>query len=248
MCRMLVIDNNKTQMLQEKARIYVHLLGLPVELQLVSSYQDAKRKLRSGKHIDILMTDAQVGSADKHTVCEAQPWVKRMLVSEDCNQAADDGNEMLLSADMSLDSFYHAITVLAPETAQKAASLKKTSRWFGNNAAMMDRIMEVLRIIREEYSSDLSLEYLAGRVYTSPCYLSTLFSRFVGVSPLAYLNDFRMRRAVELLLDTDTSVTNICAMVGYRNLPYFCTCFKNKYGETPVQFRERFARPEAIGA
>ena len=247
MCRMLVVDQTNSQMLQEKAQIYIHLLGLPVELQSASSYESAARSLRSGKRIDILMTAADHADEKNAEVCKDQPWLKRVLVSDSAECDAADEDALRLSPDMSMDTFYRAITMLAPETAKKAPS-QKSSRWFGSNPAMMNRILEVLRIIREEYSDDLSLEYLASRVYTSPCYLSTLFSKFVGVSPLAYLNDFRMRRAVQLLLETNTSVTAICNLVGYRNLPYFCTCFKNKYGETPAQFREQFRRVDAIGA
>ena len=73
--------------------------------------------------------------------------------------------------------------------------------------------------------------------FISPCYLSTLFSKLVGTSLLAYINDYRMHQAVSLLTQTDTTVTDICYLVGYRNLPYFCTCFKTKYHMTPAQYR-----------
>ena len=46
-----------------------------------------------------------------------------------------------------------------------------------------------------------------------------------------------MHQAVSLLTQTDTTVTDICYLVGYRNLPYFCTCFKTKYHMTPAQYR-----------
>ena len=74
-------------------------------------------------------------------------------------------------------------------------------------------------------------------MFISPCYLSTLFSKLVGTSLLTYINDYRMHQAVSLLTQTDTTVTDICYLVGYRNLPYFCTCFKTKYHMTPAQYR-----------
>ncbi len=105
------------------------------------------------------------------------------------------------------------------------------------NDVLYARIQEVLHIIHNEYQNDISLDYLAQRVYISPCYLSTLFSKLVGTSLLAYINDYRMYQAECLLTQTDTTVTNICYQVGYRNLPYFCTCFKSKYHMTPAQYR-----------
>lgn len=245
MCRMLVVDSKNSQMLPEKVRIYVHLLKLPVELQVVSSPEAMTRSLRSDNRIDILMADKS--NLQPLSVGVEHPPLKKMLISEE-EDICPEEDEFLLSPSLDMDSFYRAVSALVPETAKKAPSFKKSSRWYGSNPAMLNRILDVLRIIREEYSSDLSLEYLAGRVYVSPCYLSTMFSRFVGVSPLAYLNDYRMHRAVQSLTETDTSVTAICSEVGYRNLPYFCTCFKNKYGVTPAQFRERFRLPDALGA
>lgn len=106
-----------------------------------------------------------------------------------------------------------------------------------SNEVLRCRIQEVLQIIHQEYRDDISLTYLAQRVYISPCYLSTLFSRLVGTSLLAYINDYRLQQAVTLLTETETSVTDICYLVGYRNLPYFCTCFKTKFHMTPAQYR-----------
>ena len=106
-----------------------------------------------------------------------------------------------------------------------------------SNDILRSRIQEVLHIIHREYQDDISLDYLAQRVYISPCYLSTLFSKIVGTSLLAYINDYRMHQAVTILTQTDTTVTDICYLVGYRNLPYFCTSFKAKYHMTPAQYR-----------
>lgn len=108
---------------------------------------------------------------------------------------------------------------------------------------MQSRMQEVLGIIHKEYTQDISLDYLAQKVYLSPCYLSMLFSKYIGVSLLAYLNSYRMEQAIVLLLETDTKVKDICQMVGYRNLPYFCTCFKNRFQMTPAQYRQSYGSP-----
>lgn len=112
---------------------------------------------------------------------------------------------------------------------------------------MRERIHEILRIIHTEYHQDISLDYLAQRIYISPCYLSSLFSKHMGVSLLSYINDYRMRRAAELLTNTQINVTDISWQVGYRSLPYFCTTFKAKYHMTPAQYRRLYAElPNAV--
>ena len=48
-----------------------------------------------------------------------------------------------------------------------------------------------------------------------------------------------MQRARELLADTTIRIADVGRRVGYTNLPYFYTVFKNKFGMTPVEFREQ---------
>lgn len=59
------------------------------------------------------------------------------------------------------------------------------------------------------------------------------------VSLVNYIRDYRMQRARELLADTTIRIADVGRRVGYTNLPYFYTVFKNKFGMTPVEFREQ---------
>ncbi|WP_227872363.1 response regulator transcription factor [Paenibacillus albus] len=112
----------------------------------------------------------------------------------------------------------------------------------GSQDSLRKVIEHIVAIIESEYSSDLSLEALAERVYLSPSYLSHLFKKQLGVSFNKYLTVYRMERTKELLLTTNRKIIDIGLEVGYSNFPYFSSLFKNYYGKTPSQFREEAAR------
>lgn len=96
----------------------------------------------------------------------------------------------------------------------------------------------VIRIIEEEYSNNVGLEYVADKVHLTPTYLSYLFKRETGHSFLKYLTQYRLEKAVELIQGTNMKIVNICNKVGYTKLSYFCMLFKNNFGVTPSRYRE----------
>lgn len=239
MCRLLVVDNNIPD-LEDRTRIYLALLKLPVELEIAPDFSSASRHLNSNSCYDLMMSEfplCEDGISLIQSARTAQPQMKNIFLADAMyNPKNSDTAYCVIPTSMNIAVFYDAMTQLAPETVKRAS--KRSDRWLGNHEVLMDRILQVLRIIRENYMEDISLNYLAEQVYSSPCYLSSLFTKYMGTSPIAYVNELRMEKAVELLLNSNYTVTRICEMVGYRNLPYFCTSFKNKYNMTPAQFRK----------
>lgn len=99
-------------------------------------------------------------------------------------------------------------------------------------------IKNVLEIIDNEYMKDIGLEYIANKVYLNPTYLSYLFKRETGQNIIKYIISFRMKKARELLHDTNLKISDICEKVGYNKISYFCSIFKNHFGMTPAKYRE----------
>lgn len=107
-----------------------------------------------------------------------------------------------------------------------------------NLDATSKAIDEVVRMIENEYKTDLSLELLAERVYLSPCYLSHLFKKQKGISLNKFMTLHRMEKAKELLITTNRKIIDIGLDVGYSNFSYFSSLFKNHFGRTPSKYRE----------
>lgn len=100
-------------------------------------------------------------------------------------------------------------------------------------------IQKVKRIIQNQYSDDLSLEYLAHSVGLAPSYLSYVFKRETGENLVKYLTDYRLHMAKQMLDDHKLKIVQIGKQCGYENQSYFNRLFKNAYGMTPKQYREK---------
>lgn len=96
----------------------------------------------------------------------------------------------------------------------------------------------VEQYILNHYMEELSLDILADKVYLTPHYLSSIFSKEKGIGINRYIKNVRMEKVKELLLDTNMKINDICKAVGYSNLSYFCKAFRNEYGVTPEKYRE----------
>lgn len=100
----------------------------------------------------------------------------------------------------------------------------------------IDRIKE---FIETNYTNPmLNTEDIAAYAELSPNYLRTVFKNATGKSPTDYLTDYRMERAMELLVTTGTSTKDIAAAVGYYNHRYFYSVFKAKTGMTATEYRK----------
>jgi AraC family transcriptional regulator of arabinose operon len=64
------------------------------------------------------------------------------------------------------------------------------------------------------------------------------------MSPQQYLMQYKLKKARELLMDTDLPIQDIAMQVGYDNPLTFSKIFKNYYGESPRMYRLRKAKPD----
>lgn len=92
--------------------------------------------------------------------------------------------------------------------------------------------------IEENHFKNISLEEVSRHVNISPFYLSRIFKEVKGVSFTDYLTRIRIKKAQNMLMSTDMTVSEISRLVGYRDANYFSRIFKKVVGESPLQFRK----------
>lgn len=98
-------------------------------------------------------------------------------------------------------------------------------------------IKTVLSFIRAHYSDKLYVRDLAKLSNMNEQYFCRFFKEAIGQSPIAYVNEYRIRQAMLLLRDTDQSVMDISLQCGFSNFGNFLKEFKKHTQTTPLKYR-----------
>lgn len=90
----------------------------------------------------------------------------------------------------------------------------------------------------QHFQQDVYLDELAQRAGMSRATLLRHFRAALGVTPMIYLRNLRLRHAAELLIKTDLNLKDIADQSGFTRMPYFFKVFKDCYGMSPLAYRQ----------
>ena len=99
-------------------------------------------------------------------------------------------------------------------------------------------VRTVMDYCAKNYTCPLSLSLLAKELHLSKYYISHLFSDKLNIGFNDYVNSLRVSAACRQLTQTDESVTEICARVGFSTLRTFNRAFQRHTGVTPSSYRK----------
>lgn len=101
-------------------------------------------------------------------------------------------------------------------------------------------IVAALEYIGAHYGSqDLSLEEIAENLKIAPNYLSTIFSRNLGKKLFEYVNEYRLEKSIDLLLNTDKTINDISVESGFGSARNYIRIFKKYKEMTPGTYRKQ---------
>lgn len=106
-------------------------------------------------------------------------------------------------------------------------------------------VMTTLKYIEQQYRT-ATLSYLSEEMHQPVHTLSKLIKKHTGSTFKELLQRKRLNKAAEFICDTDLSVNDIIAAVGYENNSYFHRIFKERYGMTPRAFRMENKKKEQV--
>ncbi len=92
--------------------------------------------------------------------------------------------------------------------------------------------------IKKNCRKDISLSDVAEHVNLNPSYLSRLFKEEAGIPFIEYVRNTKMDVAKEYLRSSNKKIYEICEELGYQNVQYFTSVFKNVVGMTPVEYKK----------
>lgn len=105
-------------------------------------------------------------------------------------------------------------------------------------------IRKALQCVEENMDNpELSVEMLSSYVGMHRMNLYRKLQSILGQTPSLFIRSIRLKRAAQLLRDSQLTVTEIAYMVGFSSLKYFGKYFKEEFGVTPTQYAERKSGP-----
>ena len=109
----------------------------------------------------------------------------------------------------------------------------------------LERLSRVVSYIEQHYTETINNQELADMLYLSKGRFEHLFRENIGVPPLQYINEMRLKKAMSLIKGSDNSMTEIAAAVGFSDYNHFGRLFQRYYGCTPRQAQQRFKTAES---
>ena len=111
----------------------------------------------------------------------------------------------------------------------------------------LERMEPVAAYVEEHFREGLSLRALAEAVHLTPTYLSSLFTKNLGITFSEYYNGVRLSHAVGALTETDAPIDAVAARNGYANAQAFVRAFKPMYNMLPSVYRRQFGGKDGGG-
>ena len=94
-----------------------------------------------------------------------------------------------------------------------------------------------LRYVSENYALDIRARDMAAACALSESYFRKLFHDTMGMSPVEYLNRFRVNRSIYLLYTTNETVLTIAGQSGFASIASYNRNFLRYVGVSPAQWR-----------
>ena len=107
------------------------------------------------------------------------------------------------------------------------------------SASSQARLQLMMQYIHQKSAYNTSLSDIADQAKVSKSTALNLFQRYLGISPVTYLINYRLQEAAKLLTATEKKVTAISKDTGFDSVDYFCKAFKKYYKLTPTEYRKK---------
>lgn len=122
-----------------------------------------------------------------------------------------------------------------------ASHTESTPGMIGQQKEYMEKFLHICDYIEAHCSDELTLDEVANMCGFSKFYFSRLFKQFTNVSFYKYVNQKRIAKAAELLIEPKRPVTDVALSCGFSSLSSFIRMFKIIKGCTPTEFRNLYS-------
>ncbi len=110
----------------------------------------------------------------------------------------------------------------------------------GNN-----RIAYVIDFIRKNLDKPLTITELSRKAYMSESHFHRVFKNEVGISPIDFINNERIKLATRLLANPKMKIKEVYMRCGFDSRSYFNRMFRKKQQLSPTEYQNQFAQEVA---
>lgn len=96
---------------------------------------------------------------------------------------------------------------------------------------------DIIKYIQRNYRDTITYDTLGDLFHLNPIYINRVFKRNTGVPLHAFILNYRINMAMELLRSSNIPVKDIATMVGFTDFPHFQKTFKRLTKNTPTEYR-----------
>ena len=100
-------------------------------------------------------------------------------------------------------------------------------------------IKEIKSYIQNHFMETISIETLANIAHLSESHLLARFKKEVGISPIQYQINLKLRKAKDLLTDPYLSVKEVALQCGFEDINYFGRLFRKHHQTSPGEWRKK---------
>ena len=158
------------------------------------------------------------------------PWQKEIL------KQAEKAFSLLTEEGYGYE--FYTRDALSKIVLQLGQALPKETAKKAKNQIEINRIRQMLSFIQLHYTEPILVQQIADSAFISRRECMRTFQRIIGASPIQYVIDLRIRKAKQLLRDTDLPLLEIAASCGFQNQSYFTKTFRERVGLSPRKFRK----------
>ncbi len=102
---------------------------------------------------------------------------------------------------------------------------------------------QVIHYLSTQYTHPVSIEQMAEALGYNRAYLSRIFKKHTGMSPITFLLKLRMDKARHMLRERqELTIEQVAASVGLQDALYFSKQFRKLYGRSPTAYRQEMRK------
>jgi signal transduction histidine kinase/DNA-binding response OmpR family regulator/ligand-binding sensor domain-containing protein len=106
------------------------------------------------------------------------------------------------------------------------------------------QLLEKINTVIEEnlQNSDFNIDAIAETLGLSRSAFFKKLKSLTGLAPVDLIKEIRLNKSIELLKNTDMTVSEIAFEVGFKEAGYYGKCFRKKYNQTPTEFMSKYRK------